>query len=68
MPQVYMNIDDSKSYATRANLDKALESMPADWRCIAVCNTKGRHTAVFVASSLGGDVAGPAHAGFMVIG
>jgi hypothetical protein len=50
-----MNIDNAKSYATRANLVKALEKAGlAEDRHVVVCNTKGRYTAIFPVSNLSG--------------
>jgi hypothetical protein len=44
----FADIDNAKSYATEANLMKALEKLGlANLRPLVVCNRKGRFTAVF---------------------
>ncbi len=71
-----LNIDNSRSYKTEANLVKALAAMGVDdtWRKIVVCNREGRFTAIF---PLGANspcdqgiinICGMAHRGFMVVG
>jgi len=63
-----MDIDKCRSFATRTGLLKALAQFPASFRYVVVCTTKGRYTAIFNASTLDGQLAAVAHAGFMVIG
>ena len=67
-----INIDNSRSYKTEANLVKALSAIGVDdtWRKIVVCNREGRFTAIFpVAQNPGNvNVLGLAHRGFMVVG
>lgn len=65
-----MNIDNSKSYATEANLMKALEKLGFDKdRHIVVCNRAGRYTAIFPASNIkGGYLAVYAQHGFFTLG
>lgn len=46
-----MNIDNAKSYATEANLTKALAKLGLDqYRHMVVCTRNGRFTAIFCAS------------------
>jgi hypothetical protein len=50
-----MNIDTAKSYATEANLEKALERFGfAAYRHVAVRNREGRWTAIFPLSEITG--------------
>jgi len=66
-----MNIDTSKSYATEANLIKALtEAKLIDCRPLIVRNREGRWTAVFSSANLshvGYSIAYAAHKGFMTL-
>ena len=67
-----LNIDNSRSYKTEANLVKALEALGLDdtWRKIVVRNREGRFTAIFpVSQNLSNvNVCDMAHHGFMVVG
>lgn len=67
-----INIDNSRSYKTEANLVKALEALGIDdtWRKIVVRNRAGRFTAIFPISQndRNRNVCGLAHHGFMVVG
>ena len=67
-----MNIDTSKSYATEANLMKALVKLGLDKMLpLVVCNRNGRYTAVFGLHNSGlaktGNVTFAARHGFMTI-
>lgn len=76
-----INIDECRSYASEANLDKALNKMGLDnWqeshqgrpcRYIKVRNSEGRWTAIFMASehcnAYGGYVAFASQHGFMSV-
>lgn len=64
-----MNIDASKSYATEANLVKAIEKrLRTDCRYLVVRNRAGRYTAVFgVATCRLDDPMQAPWAGFMLI-
>lgn len=78
-----ISIEDCKSYANEANLDKALVKLGLDCyrhedhqmpcRYIKVCNSKGRWTAIFLASQFfmanktGGYVSFASQHGFMSI-
>lgn len=64
------NIDNCKSYATEANLIKALTALNiVNDRHLVVCNRAGRFTAIFPASNIkNGDMALYAREGFMTIG
>lgn len=57
-------IETAKSYATEANLLKALSKFPDDWRYVVVRKLDGRYTAIFQGASMGPDVAGAAREGF----
>jgi hypothetical protein len=65
-----LNIDNAKSYATEANLMKALEKLGfAAHRHLVVCNRAGRYTAIFPFSNIkGGYVALYASQGFVTLG
>lgn len=64
---IWNDIDNGKSYATEANLLKALEKLHVDPRqCLIVCNRAGRFTAVFPLSNDRGPLV--AHMGFKVLG
>ena len=66
-----MNIDDCKSYATEANLMKAIEKLGfASHRFLVVCTRNGRFTAIFPVSNLsgGGYMGLYAQHGFMTLG
>jgi hypothetical protein len=56
-----------RSYATHANLDKALASMPPAWRYVVTYTADGRCTAIFQAGSLDGNMTAPIHFGFPVM-
>lgn len=67
-----LNVDECKSYATEANLLKALTKLGLDkCRPVIVCNRKGRFTAIFGLNISGmagtGNVMFAAHHGFMTI-
>lgn len=62
-----IGFESCKSYATKANLLKALERFPDEWRYLICCTEEGRFTAIFQGASLGGNVAGAAREGFMTI-
>lgn len=63
------NIDTSKSYATEANLVKALTKLGfINSRPLVVCNRAGRFTAVFPASECNGNMTLFAREGFMTLG
>ena len=67
-----MDIDNCRSYATEANLEKAVIKFGlADVRPLVVCNRKGRFTAIFSlaiceARGLNGALPGIPNAGFML--
>lgn len=66
-----MSIDTAKSYATEANLMKALEKLGfAKDRHMVVCNRAGRFTAIFPASNFanGGYLGLYASQGFITLG
>jgi hypothetical protein len=65
-----MNIDDSKSYKTEANLLAALAKLGfADDRHIVVCNRQGRFTAIFPLSNIkDGNATRYARQGFLTLG
>ena len=69
-----INIDNSRSYKTEANLVKALEALGLDdtWRKIVVRNREGRFTAIFTLGQCTPEktahVCGLAYHGFMVVG
>lgn len=69
-----LNIDDSRSYKTEANLIAALEKLGfAKDRYLVVCNRQGRFTAVFPFSAIeqsgnAGDLMRYARHGFMTLG
>lgn len=67
-----IDIDNSRSYATEANLMKALSEKGLDkMKPLIVCNRQGRFTAVFGIHLSGmaqtGDVCFAAHHGFSTI-
>ena len=67
-----LNIDNAKSYATEANLLKALKEKGLDgMRPLIVCNRAGRFTAVFGIHLSGmyvsGNVTAAARCGFKTI-
>lgn len=64
------DIDDAKSYATKANLQKKLDQIVIEGhRYVIVCNTQGRFTAIFPASNFrdGGYVAHYSSHGFLTM-
>jgi 3-mercaptopyruvate sulfurtransferase SseA len=68
----FCNIDNAKSYATEANLMKALTNLGLDkMRPIVVCNREGRFTAIFGLHLSGmaetGNVMAAAHHGFKTV-
>jgi hypothetical protein len=65
-----VNIDGCKSYATRENLDRALEKLHFKGdRHVVVWNSKGRCTAIFPVSNIkDGNILRYSHYGFMTIG
>lgn len=67
-----LNINSSKSYATKENLAKGLAKLGlADVTHVVVCNDEGRFTAIFPVSFMkdsGHSLFYPAHKGFMVLG
>lgn len=70
MARAFFDIDNNKSYASEANLMKALEKLGLD-KCkpIVVRNRAGRWTAVFGLhnSNFGGNVTFAARHGFLTI-
>ncbi len=65
-----MNIDNSKSYKTEANLTTAVKRLlPKGIKYLVVCNRKGRFTAIFpMAWNKDYDWVAPATVGFMIVG
>lgn len=71
-----MDINSCKSYATLANLEKALIKIGVEnHRKLIVCNTNGRYTAVFPQANvmddrygLRGNMCFYPHNGFMIFG
>ena len=65
-----MDINTSKSYATKENLVKALIKLDfANDRYVVVCNEAGRFTAIFPLSNIqDGNVCRYANLGFMTLG
>lgn len=62
------NVDECRSYATRENLLKALNKLHlAQYDPVLVCNSAGRHTAVFSGQKLLPMITLAAFHGFMTI-
>jgi hypothetical protein len=59
-----LNIDNSRSYATEANLLKAIKKLRVDKGYVVVKNRQGRWTAIFSYHVHG---VRPVHYGFMTI-
>lgn len=69
--QRYHDVDKCKSYATEANLEKALAKLFPDSvvkQAFIVCNREGRFTAVFPVSAVTPDVCMASRLGFMTMG